>query len=55
MNVVFWLLLILVIILIWLLMAFAFHPIGKFFYELWKDAGEAMDLYNNESEDIKDE
>lgn len=55
MSVVFWLLLILVIILVWFLMAFAFRPIGKFFCRLWKDAAEAMDLYDNESEDNKNE
>lgn len=55
MNVVFWLLLILAIILVWFMLAFAFRPIGKFFYELWNDVGEAMDLCDNEREDNKNE
>lgn len=42
MNPVFMLLVILIAILLWFLMSFAFKPLGKLFYRLWKDAVDEM-------------
>lgn len=38
MNPVFIFLVILLAIFLWFLMSFAFKPIGKLFYRIWKDA-----------------
>lgn len=50
MNFVFWLLVILGIVLLWFLLAFTFRPIGRFFYRIWKDAIEAMNIKDTDSE-----
>lgn len=42
MNPVFILLVILSAVLLWFLLSFAFKPIGKMFYRLWKDAVDSM-------------
>ena len=38
MNPVFIVIVIMVAVLMWFLLSFAFRPIGKLFYRLWKDA-----------------
>lgn len=42
MNPIFILLVVLIAILLWFLMSFAFKPLGKLFYRLWKDAVDEM-------------
>lgn len=37
-------------ILLWLLMSFAFVPIGRFAKQLWNDAKNAMNDYENDYE-----
>lgn len=54
MNPIFVLLVILVAIATWFLLSFAFRPIGKLFYRIWKDAIDEINK-NNESEEKKDE
>jgi hypothetical protein len=42
-------------VLIWLLLSFAFVPLGKIAKRLWKDAKDAMNDYENEkTEERKD-
>lgn len=54
MNPVFVFLVILVAVAIWFLLSFAFRPIGRFFYRIWKDAVDEINR-NEESEEKKDE
>lgn len=54
MNPVFVLLVILAAVAVWFLLSFAFRPIGKFFYRIWKDAVDEINK-NDESEEKKDE
>lgn len=42
MNPAFIFIVILFAVLLWFLLSFAFKPIGKLFYRLWKDAIDAM-------------
>ena len=44
MNVVFWLLVIVALVLVWFLLAFAFRGIGKFWFKIYDDA--AIDTVN---------
>lgn len=37
MNIVFWGLVIAGLVFLWFLLAFAFKPVGKFFFRLWDD------------------
>lgn len=53
MNPTFVILVILLAIIIWFLLSFAFKPIGRLFYRIWKDAVD--EINNNESEEKKDE
>lgn len=53
MNFVFWLLIILSAVLLWFLLAFAFKPIGNFFYRLWMRAFDEIENKDEESEDFK--
>lgn len=43
MNVVFWLLVVVALVLLWFILAFTFKPIGGFFIRLWNDAVDAME------------
>lgn len=54
MNPVFVFLVILVAVAIWFLLSFAFRPIGRFFYRIWKDAVDEINR-SEESEEKKDE
>lgn len=54
MNPVFVLLVILVAIAAWFLLSFAFRPIGRFFYRIWKDAVDEINK-KDESEEKKNE
>lgn len=54
MNLVFIFLVILAAVAVWFLLSFAFRPIGRFFYRIWKDAVDEMNK-NDESEEKKDE
>ena len=38
----------------WFLLSFAFRPIGRFIYQIWKDAVDEINK-NDESEEKKDE
>ena len=50
MNFVFWLLIILLLILLWFLLSFVYRPIGKFFYRIWKDTIDEINLQDEEKE-----
>lgn len=50
MNPVFIFLVLLGAILLWFLLSFAFRPIGKLFYWLWKDAVDEI----NKTDETKD-
>lgn len=54
MNPTFVILVILLAIIIWFLLSFAFRPIGRIFYQIWKDAVDEINK-NDESEEKKDE
>ena len=54
MNSAFVLLVILAEVAMWFLLSFAFRPIGKFFYRIWKDAVDEINK-NDESEEKEDE
>lgn len=41
-NVVFWLLVIVALVLIWFLLAFAFRGIGKFWFRIYDDAAKEI-------------
>lgn len=44
------------LVLLWFLLAFAFKPIGKVGYKLWKDAKDAMsEVDKNEIKDEKEQ
>lgn len=53
MNPVFVLLVILAAVVVWFLLSFAFKPIGRFFYRIWKDAVGEINK-NDESEEKKE-
>ena len=50
MNFVFWLLVILGIVLLWFLLAFTYKEIGRGFYRIWKNAIEAINIKDTDSE-----
>lgn len=53
MNPVFILLVILAAIAVWFLLSFAFRPLGKLLYRIWKDAVD--EINKKESEEKEDE
>lgn len=55
MNPVFILLVIIGVVLLWFLLAFAFKPIGNLFYRLGKDAVDQMSDKKDEEKEKKDE
>ena len=50
MTFVFWLLVVLSLIFLWFILAFAFKSIGKIFFNLWKKADEEINDDNNKGE-----
>lgn len=50
MNVMFWVILLIFLVLCWFLFAFVFKPVGKFFYRIWEDAIDIL-LNGNEKEE----
>lgn len=54
MNPILIFLVILALIALWFLLSFAFRPIGRIFYRIWKDAVEEINK-KDESEEKKDE
>ena len=54
MNPAFIILVFLGAVVLWFLLSFAFRPIGKFIYRIWKDAVDEINK-NDESEEKKDE
>lgn len=54
MNPVFVFLVIAATVALWFLLSFAFRPIGRFFYRIWKDAVDEINK-NDESEEKEDE
>lgn len=52
MNPAFILLVLLGAVAVWFLLSFAFRPIGRFFYRIWKDA---VDSINKEESEEKEE
>lgn len=42
MNPAFILIVLIVLVVLWFLLSFAFRPLGKFVYRIWKDADDAM-------------
>lgn len=53
MNPVFIILVILGAVVLWFLLSFAFRPIGRFIYRIWKDAVDEINK-NDESEEKKE-
>lgn len=53
MNPVFILLVIAAVVAAWFLLSFAFRPIGRFIYRIWKDAVDEINK-DDESEEKKD-
>ena len=53
MNPAFIFLVILAVIILWFLLSFAFFPIGKFIYRIWKDAIDEMNREENKEEKEK--
>lgn len=54
MNPVFVLIVISAVVAAWFLLSFAFRPIGRFIYRIWKDAVDEINK-NDESEEEKNE
>lgn len=54
MNPAFVFLVILAAVAVWFLLSFAFRPIGRFFYRIWKDAVDEINK-NDENEEKEDE
>lgn len=54
MNPVFVFLVILAAVAVWFLLSFAFYPLGRFVYRIWKDAIDEMKR-KDESEEKKNE
>lgn len=54
MNPVFIVLVIAAAIAVWFLLSFAFRPIGRLFYRIWKDAADEINN-NDESGEKKNE
>lgn len=50
MNPVFVFLIFLAAIAVWFLLSFAFRPIGRFFYRIWKDAVDAINKKDEREE-----
>lgn len=50
MNPFFWMLVLIIAVLLWFLLAFAFRPIGKIFFRLWKDAFDEINKEDEEKE-----
>lgn len=59
MNFIFWLLIILSLIFLWFILAFAFKPIGKMFFKLWENVDDEINdekINNSETNnEINDE
>lgn len=53
MNPAFIILIILVVIVLWFLLSFAFYPVGKFIYRIWRDAIDEMNKRDKEDEEEK--
>ena len=53
MNPVFVFLVILGAILLWFLLSFVFHPLGRFLYRLWKDAKDEMNREDKNEKEKK--
>ena len=49
-NIAFYLLLLIAIVLLWFALAFLFKPIGKFFSGLWEDVKREMNLEDEDNE-----
>jgi hypothetical protein len=47
MNWFFWFLMVVALVLVFLIFSFAYKPIGKLFYRLYKDAKDAIVNYDN--------
>ena len=47
MNPAFILIVLLAVVALWFLLSFAFKPLGKFFYRIWKDAKDAINEEDN--------
>lgn len=54
MNPAFIILVILAAVAVWFLLSFAFYPLGKLIYRIWKDAVDGINK-NDESEEKKNE
>ncbi|MCI8378654.1 MAG: hypothetical protein HFH72_09070 [Lachnospiraceae bacterium] len=54
MNPAFIFLVVFAAVVVWFLLSFAFRPIGRFFYRIWKDAVDEINK-KDESEEKKDE
>ena len=52
MNIVFWIVTILLMVILWFLLAFIFKPVGKFISRIVSDT---FDIINNKDENSNDE
>lgn len=48
MNPAFILIVLIALVALWFLLSFAFRPLGKFIYRIWKDADDAMNKEDEE-------
>lgn len=53
MNLFFWLLVAMALVVLWFCLAFLFRPIGKLFSRLWEDALEEMEMNKEDEEKEK--
>ena len=50
MNIVFWLLVLVFVVIVWFLASLLFKPLGSYLFKIWKDAMENMEI-DKEEED----
>lgn len=40
----------LILVALWFLLSFVYHPLGRFIYRIWKDADDAINKQDEEKE-----
>ncbi len=51
----FYLLVFIGVVAVWFLLSFAYKPIGRLFYRIWKDSRDAMMEENKNKENVNEE
>lgn len=54
MNPVFWLLVVIIAVILWLLLAFIYYPLGKFVWRIWSDTSDELKREDKNDEREKD-